>query len=201
MLRLINVFTFRFTSVCGLNTNELEPLYHRVAKGIIQGDAQTPKGVFEVLRPSYVSDERFQRDFEVFEVSTSGASKHLAKYILCRLEKDLCKRDVNFETDPGSIEHILPENPLAAWEESIREEEWPKQVCRIGNLTLLEAKINREIGNSLFPEKVKLYATSRYALTQAIVEEPPEEWSIAQIHARQERLARRAVQLWRADFD
>ena len=201
VLRLINVFTFRFTSVCGLNTNELEPLYHRVAKGIIQGDAQTPMGVFELLRPSYVSDERFQRDFEVFEVSTSGASKHLAKYILCRLEKDLCKRDVNFETDPGSIEHILPENPLAAWEESIREEEWPKQVCRIGNLTLLEAKINREIENSLFPEKVKLYATSRYALTQAIVEEPPEEWTIAQIHARQERLARRAVQLWRADFD
>jgi hypothetical protein len=125
----------------------------------------------------------------------------LAKYILCRLEKDLSGRDLDFETDTGTIEHILPENPSDAWATAIPEPEWPKQVYRIGNLTLLENKLNRQVGNGLFPEKIGEFVKSRYHLTLAIATDPPNEWTVAQINSRQEELARRAVHLWRSDFD
>ncbi len=201
VLKLVNVFTFRFTTVSGLNTNDLEPLYHRAAKAVLDGRANSVSKVFEQLQPSYVEDEQFRRNFELFEVSTSGQSKHLAKYILCRLEKDLSGRDLDFETDTGTIEHILPENPSDAWATAIPEPEWPKQVYRIGNLTLLENKLNRQVGNGLFPEKIGEFVKSRYHLTLAIATDPPNEWTVAQINSRQEELARRAVHLWRSDFD
>lgn len=75
-----------------------------------------------------------------------------------------------------------------------------KQVYRIGNLTLLESKINREIGNQLFPAKVVESAKSRYLLAQNTAADSPEEWTIAQIDARQKILAARAVHIWRSDF-
>lgn len=200
VLKLVNVFTFRFTAVSGLNTNELEPLYHRASKAILDGIADSPAKVFECLRSSYVDDDRFCRDFELLEVPTSGQSKHLAKYILCRFEKDVSGRDIDFETDAATIEHILPENPIESWSAAIPEREWSRHVYRLGNLTLLEGKLNREIGNELFPAKVPSYVSSRYQLTQKIVAEPPEDWTVAQIDVRQSELARRAVHLWRSDF-
>jgi Protein of unknown function DUF262/Protein of unknown function (DUF1524) len=200
VLKLVNVFTFRFTAVSGLNTNELEPLFHRAAKAVLDGNADTPAKVFDFLRPSYVEDEQFRRNFEVLEVSTSGPSKHLAKYILCRFERDLSGRDTDYETDPGTIEHILPENPVDTWCDVISEREWPRQINRIGNLTLLEGKLNREIGNESFSKKISIYEKSRYELTKSIVSEPPEDWTTAQIEGRQNILAIRAVHLWRSDF-
>ena len=92
------------------------------------------------------------------------------------------------------------ENPSELWIAAIPEQDWPKQVYRLGNLTLLEGSLNREIGNKLFPEKVIQYGKSRYRLTTNIVSDPPEEWTVAQIEQRQWILASRAVHLWRSDF-
>lgn len=52
VLKLVNVFTFRFTTVCGLNTNDLEPLYHRAAKAVLDGRADSVAKVFDQMRSS-----------------------------------------------------------------------------------------------------------------------------------------------------
>ena len=77
---------------------------------------------------------------------------------------------------------------------------WDAAVPRLGNLTLLERTLNRNVGNAAYPAKRAAYETSGYALAREIAEMAPEEWTPALLDERQRRLAARAVRLWRADF-
>ncbi len=200
VLKLVSVLSFRYTVVGGLNTNELEPVYHQAAKAVLDGSARFPAAVFERLKGVYVDDTKFDRDFALLSVDTSGQRKKLAKYILARLESDRSGRDCDPETDPGTVEHILPENPSENWSSSFPREQWESVVYRVGNLTLLEAPLNRRVGNSEYVEKLAAYSQSSYFLSRDVTEMAPEQWTPELLDARQRRLAQRAIHLWRADF-
>ena len=200
VLKLVSVIAFRYSVVSGLNTNELEPVYHHASKSVLDGTAPSVARVFEILQPIYVSDERFKGDFSTLEIDTSGQGRRLARYVLFRLERDASNFPRDYESDPGTIEHILPENPPQVWEATFAGNDWPKYAYRVGNLTLLEAASNRAVGNGTFAEKRAAYAQSQYRLTIAITEEYPDEWTTAAVDARQGRLAERAAHVWRSDY-
>jgi hypothetical protein len=200
VLKLTAVLSFRYSVVSGLNTNALEPEYHRAAKAVLEGAALTPGAVFQLLRGVYVDDAKFEQDFASFAVDTSGQTKKLAKYILSRLEQDTSHRAVDPDTDPASIEHILPENPADGWEAMFPRERWEFAVYRLGNLTLLEPSANRRVGNSDYAAKAGEYALSAYEITVRVPQIAPQEWTQALLDERQRRLASRAVQVWRVDF-
>jgi len=200
ILKLVSVLSFRYTIVSGLNTNALEPVSHEAAKAILDGVARTPADVFLYLKGIYVDDARFQQDFARLTIDTSGRRKQLAKYILARLECETSGRACDADTDPASIEHILPENPSAEWETMFPRDQWDRTIYRLGNLALIEPSLNRQIGNAPYLEKAAAYLDSNYEITRKIADQAPDEWTPARLEARQERLARRAVHLWRADF-
>jgi len=200
ILKLVSVIAFRYSVVSGLNTNELEPVYHRAAKSVLDGTAASVARVFEILKPIYVPNEKLAGDFTNLEIDTSGQSRRLARYVLSRLESDASGLPRDYESDPGTIEHILPENPTQAWEATFPISDWPRFVYRLGNLTLLEAGANRAVGNGSFVEKRAAYAQSQYRLSVAITEHYPEEWTPASVEARQRRLAERATHIWRSDY-
>lgn len=198
-LRLVSVISFRFSVVGRINTNELESGYHRGAKAILDGAATGPAGVFDVLRPLYVEDDQFERDFGVLAMRTYGRSKKRVRYVLACLEADQSGRACDPWTDPFTIEHVLPENPTGGWTEAVPRERVEGLPFRLGNLTPVERPINAAVGNSAYAEKLLGYAGSGYALTASIPAEHPEEWTAAVIDARQRRMAERAVHLWRSD--
>lgn len=200
VLKLVSVLSFRYTIVSGLNTNALEPVSHEAAKSILDGRARTPGDVFSQLKAVYVDDVKFRQDFSRMTMDTTGRRKKLAKYILARLECDASGRSCDPDTDPATVEHILPENPLADWEATFPRDHWDKAIYRLGNLILIEPSLNRQIGNAAYPEKVAAYANSSYQIARSIAEEAPDEWNLARLEARQERMAQRAVHLWRSDF-
>lgn len=200
VLKLLRVVAVRYTLIGGLNTNELEPVYHRAAKGLLEGTIGTPAEVFGVLRSIYVDDEKFIRDFSHKEMDTSGRRKKVVKYLLCELEADASGTSRDWETDPASIEHVLPENPTEAWDESFKPERQKDFIYRLGNLLLLEPSLNRQCQNSNFDEKRMLYLRSSYATAQAMGREDQADWSPAALDQRQERMARRAAHIWRSDF-
>jgi hypothetical protein len=200
VLKLTNVLSFRYSVVSGLNTNELEPAYHRAAREVLSGAVTSPRGVFERLRDIAVPDEKFEEDFTRLSVDTGGQRKQLAKYILARLEADASGRPCDPDTDPATIEHILPENPSREWEATFPPDQWPGAVYRVGNLSLLEPNINRDIGNAPFAAKMPRYAASRYELTRSVAGRGHAEWTLDILEARQRDLSRRAVHLWRPDF-
>jgi len=200
VLKLVATLAFRYSVVSGLNTNALEPAYHRAAKAVLDGTASAPAAVFQYLRPIYVEDGKFEQDFARFVVDTSGQRKKLAKYILSRLEQDASNRAVDPDTDPATIEHMLPENPAEMWEATFPRERWEMAVYRLGNLTLLEPGANRRVGNAEYQGKLVEYQRSAYAITRAIANIAPQDWTPELLEERQRRLAARAVQLWRSDF-
>ena len=200
ILKLVSVVSFRYSIVGGLNTNALEPLYHQAAKAVLDGSAQTPREVFRLVRSVYVDDRKFERDFAALVVDTSGQHKRLAKYILCRLEADASGKLCDPDTDPATIEHILPENPSEDWPDSFPTEKWEANVYRLGNLALLESAMNRDAGHSGYSAKRPAYARSVYMTTRKIAEDAPERWTPELLESRQNAMARRAVHVWRSDF-
>jgi uncharacterized protein with ParB-like and HNH nuclease domain len=195
LLKLVTVLSFRYSVVSSLNPNELETLYSTVAIGIERGDTTNPREIFEILRPVYVPDEKFQQDFSLLSISTKGQKKKLVRYILYKFEADASQIDVN--EDSFSIEHILPESPSNDWRQNFTDAQIEEMVYRLGNLTPLEPTFNREVGNQPYPIKREKYQQSVYTLTQRIT---AEEWTPDTLATRQRYLAQRAVHIWRSDF-
>ncbi|HFD87118.1 MAG TPA: HNH endonuclease, partial [Gammaproteobacteria bacterium] len=199
--KLISRFVFRYTIVSSLNPNVLEPLSYEIASGILDGSIQGPRQLHDRLRPFQVDDEKFKQDFAVLTINTGGRRRKVAKYILCHLETDQSGRACDPDTDPATIEHILPENPTADWAEQFPEEKWDEYIYRLGNLALLEPSLNRQIGNRPYAEKLEGYARSQYRTTSTLPDLAPEAWTPQLVEHRQRKMADRAAHLWRSDFE
>jgi len=65
---------------------------------------------------------------------------------------------------------------------------------RIGNLALLQRRLNSDIGNLGFSEKRQLYQDSPFQLTSSLTEYS--SWGTEEIEARQKWLADLAVKAW-----
>ena len=198
VLKLVSIVSFRYL-VIGRNTNPLERVYHEAAKAILEKSAVRPGAVFRRLRPVYVDDGTFESHFAVLSINARGRKK-LLKYILCRLEENAGGIARDPEVDPASIEHIIPQNPSGDWTDAFSAPELEAAVDRIGNTTLVESAVNRDIGSASYAEKRPAYERSDYALTRQVAEMAPEEWTFVLMERRQQHLARRAVQVWRSDF-
>lgn len=196
LLKLVSVLSFRYIVVSSLNPNELEKLYNEIAIAITNGEITHPREVFESLRSVYVSDEKFLQDFSLLSISTKGYKKKLVRYILCKLEADAS--DIRVDEDSFSIEHILPESPNSDWRQNFTDTQMEQMVYRIGNLTLLEPHLNRQVGNEFYTAKQEVYQQSVYKLTQNI---SAEEWTPNTLSRRQTNLAQRAIHIWRSDYD
>lgn len=200
VLKLLRVVAVRYTVIGDLNTNELEPVYHRAAKTLLDGAIRTPAEIFNVLRTIYVDDEKFIRDFSHKEMNTTGRRKKVVKYLLCELEADASGVVRDWETDPATIEHILPENPSSQWDDVFSPERQPDFIYRLGNLLLLEPSINRSCQNGSFEEKRTHYQGSGYTTAKALSKVDQADWSPATLDKRQVGMAQRAAHVWRADF-
>ncbi len=198
LLRLISILSFRYLVVSQLNPNELEKIYNDVAIAIMNGQITTPRDVFNACRSIYVPDDKFQQDFSFLTISTKGRKK-LAQYILAKLEEHECGHAI--ERNSFSIEHILPESASESWRRTFTDNQLDEMTDRLGNLTLLEPKLepnfNRELGNQPYGVKQQTYQQSLYRLTQGI---SAQEWTADSLVDRQNHLAQQAVQIWQPDF-
>lgn len=104
----------------------------------------------------------------------------------------------DFETDSGTIEHVLPESYPENWQEHFSEEEFEKNIYLLGNLTLLEpSRNNKEASDKSFEEKKKVYAASKFALTKKITDP---QWRPVNIKNRQMHLAKLATAIWKIQY-
>ncbi len=196
LLRLCVVISFRYNVISGLNTNELEKAYNKAAIGIHEAELKTMTQIYNALRSVYVTDEKFFNDFAFKSINTTRRKK-LVRYILFQFDADVTGQQArDFEDDPATIEHILPENPGQDWTAAFPVDVQDAYTDRIGNYTLLEASKNREIKAKRFNEKRSIYATSGYALSRSLTQE---SWDPDSLNRRQEQLAKRATHLWRYD--
>ncbi|MGY3263084.1 DUF262 domain-containing protein [Frigoribacterium sp. 2355] len=136
----------------------------------------------------------FVRGFELAMVSRTDS----AKYLLAELELAMRATD---ELKLGSgrkvqLEHIYPQTPQAG----MRLTNHSGLINRIGNLTLLDRRLNAAIKNGVFAaKKADAYATSELMLTKELLGYAQPVWGSAEIAQRQKTLALLAASVWSFD--
>lgn len=195
LLRLCDVIAFRYTVIGQRNPNRLEDVYNRIAVTLEEGRISTLAQVRESLQGIVVPDDEFRESFAKRAIPADGQQKKLVRYILSALEKQAYNHDIDYESTPATIEHILPHSPEGEWARAFTPEQHERYVERLGNYLLLEAKLNnRRAGNAPLREKRAIYAESQFLTTR---EFPFEEWSPQAIEQRQAAMARLATAIWR----
>ena len=191
LAKICSVISFRYNIIGGLNPNAQEDVYNTVALKISSNKR------FEVadFQSIYVSDLNFENDFSTKEFKNTTRNHKIVKYILSKIEVYQHKNEIDPESDLFTIEHILPENADDTWG-NFTFEEINRSVYRMGNLTLLERKLNREAGQKGYVEKKVLFAQSNSELTKTLPDNF-NTWNEDKLAARQRELAKHAKAIWK----
>ncbi len=191
LAKICSVISFRYNIIGGLNPNAQEDVYNTVALKISSNKR------FEVadFQSIYVSDLNFENDFSTKEFKNTTHNHKIVKYILSKIEVYQHKNEIDPESDLFTIEHILPENADDTWG-NFTFEEINRSVYRMGNLTLLERKLNREAGQKGYVEKIVLFAQSNSELTKTLPDNF-NTWNEDKLAARQRELAKHAKAIWK----
>jgi hypothetical protein len=196
LMRACVIISFRYNVIGSQPTNEQERVYNQVAVRISRRELRTITEILSELRSVYPADETFRAAFASKIIrTTQSRNRRIVRYILCEFEKQLDRREYDFESRTFNLEHVLPENPERGWE-TFTEEEIQALAFRLGNMTLLEAGRNRDIGNDRYTVKQPILADSGFSLTRRIAEENT-DWTPERIAARQNWMARQAISIWR----
>ena len=197
LLRALVAISFRYNVIVNLQANEQERTYHAEAERIARGDHLTLPAILDGLRAVYVPDDQFRAAFADKTIGTKPSrNNRIVRYLLCKLEKQTTQADHDFESDAISIEHVCPQNPQADEWPTFNDEAVEAFVFRLGNMTLLESGVNREIGNAAYFDKRPAYEGSLYDMTRRIAADNA-DWTPARIDARQRAMAAMATAVWR----
>lgn len=197
LARMMVNFTFRYTTICNLSpSNVLGPFIQAAREIRANGVVDTPRLFRNYLMPLYPDDSQFHSAFSR-KIIRSNAQ---ARYILAKINDYLSPNpSLRTQADPFAtdLEHILPKRFDSVWDTNRRD--FPggadKYVYRLGNMTLIAAKLNRELGNADFEVKKRVFASDCLAITRRVVE--AEKWTAEEIKSRQNWLASMACKIWR----
>jgi hypothetical protein len=176
----------RHTLIAKKENSQIENIMFSLAKEIRESQNDE---MLQRLVDFAPSNEQFEDGFKIATISRRAS----ARYVLRKLEEHKRTTD-ELDVAPPSrvhVEHIYPQTPR----EGERLPQHSSLINRIGNLTLLAARLNTAIRNSNFVEKTEAYRSSELLITNQL----PctySEWNADTIHARQEALAATAVSIW-----
>ena len=188
--KAVSIISLRYNIIGGLNPNEQEEAYNKVANEI------SSNKIFDIksLQSIYVQDDNFENDFSTKQFKNTSRNHKIVKYLFSKIELYLYKNEINPDSDIYTIEHVLPESADERWGD-FSDEIINRSVYRLGNLTLLEKQLNREADTHQFEEKKRFYLQSNSELTKSIVQDY-DIWNEAKIALRQKELAKHAKAIW-----
>lgn len=199
ILRTIAIISFRYNVICNLPGNEQEKVYNTIAGQISAGALGTASQIIQALQPIYPEDRTFRTAFVEKELRTTNSrNKKVVRYILFSIERHCSGRTYDVESATNSLEHILPEHPEQGWE-AFDDTHHARCVYLLGNMTLLTAATNRELGNKSYQEKKEAYLQSEFDTTKGISNHFT-EWTPDTIRSRQSWMAKQACSNWSVSF-
>ncbi|WP_415396736.1 DUF262 domain-containing protein [Sulfurimonas sp. CS5] len=200
LLKAIVTISYRYNVIGRHQTNIMDKIYNNASILVNNGGGEISLGeILLSIKDLYISDDDFKNSFEGKTFNTNNSNhKRQARYTLYKIEGQIENgAKYNYQSDAGTIEHILPENLTEEWETIFSEDEHIRNVYKIGNFTILEANKNRDIADKIFSIKQKVYATSKYSITNRIA---ASEWNISALKTRQAKLATIACGIWKIQY-
>ncbi len=191
-LRLLVSCVVRSLVVTGRG-GTLEAKYAAIAKLIfdkkITKESQLRKELVKIIP----TDKEFKEAFALASSSNSQRVRYWLREIEAYINAENAGWKPSESVDDVSLEHVLPLALSADWK-GFDEESHRTFLRRLGNLAILGATENSEIGNDSFTEKKKVLKKSNFKTTSSIAEK--KDWTAEAIVERQEYLAELAVKTW-----
>lgn len=180
VITLIEVFHYIYNSVCSLSANRIEKIYSTFS--IKSRNCKNQQEVKEVIKLQLIEPLKKifpnYNDFENKFIDLTFCKKEnvnniKAKYALYKI--NALYEDMDCFNDNCSIEHIIPEGSF--------------DTLNIGNLIVLETKLNQEADNKEYKDKVKIYKKSKLNWVDNFIKEN-EEWNESMIEERAKKMAK-----------
>ncbi len=196
LMRACVVISMRFNVICGYSTGEQERTYNAVSERVANEEIKNLGAALAAMPSIYPNDAAFRAAFAEKTIrTTQSRNNRVVRDILCALEKHLTGQDYSFTSDSFNIEHILPQSPQAGWE-AFSNEEADVLTYRLGNMTLMQAGANKDLGNASYPAKRAAFEHSGFAITAKVAADHA-EWTPERIAAHQNWMAAQATAIWR----
>ena len=183
----------RFQIVGGAGGGTLERIYSDAARGVAEGKLTS---IEEILKgfSTLPTDSAFIAAFTVASISKQA----LARYYLRMLESGApdASSDLVPSTDKGrvNLEHVLPVTPSDKWLEIWSTDDAKAYYRRLGNMAIMNAKMNSTLGNEEFATKKLELAKSVFYFTKMISQYAT--WDQTTIERRQTVMAETAAKVW-----
>lgn len=188
-------WSVRFLIVGGRG-GKLDEGYSRFANDIQKAKIKSFADLKKAVADFVPTDAQFREEFEKARVSVGT----LARYYLRALERT-ARGETHPENLPNdelviNLEHVMPIK-WSPHSSDYTQQDVETHAKRLGNLALLQADKNSELGSAKFSVKRKVYKDSTFLLTSQIAALP--KWGPEQIERRQKALADLAVKTWPMD--
>lgn len=203
IFELVEKFSFKYHIVCKLPSNRVEKIYARYAKAMEDAVRETDsKHISGRIQSSFSELERelkeispnkdfFISEFRDISYKNTEQSRRLIKYILGKIDNNYrSTKEELIDFDNVNIEHLLPQKPSKDW--GLRRTDIKEYVNKLGNLTLVDKRINSIGSNKIIKEKMEVLVGSELPLNKKLVEDVRNNnylWDEDFIYKRQGELA------------
>ena len=193
--------------LCGLSSSGLNKLFIELIGRLEPGGvAQADSTVIEFLSGQTVENRIWPKDVLLAESliqkplrGSPARQKMVLEAIEMSLRSD--KTEAPGQSSNLTVEHIMPQSWERNWPLSENTEEATESrkqaVKEIGNLTLITGKLNASVSNAAWSEKrgeLRKHTASR--LNWELLDDAPEVWDEASIHARSRQLCEVIKGIW-----
>lgn len=185
-------WSVRFLICGGGRSGVVEECYAKAAKKIMDGEITDTCDLEKEAINILPSDSLFRANFSTKVIPI----ERLARYYLRAIEAHIINDDLwvpNDDSDIVNLEHIIPKNPGAEWPELTIEDASELQY-RLGNVVLLHAISNSDLGNKGWNDKKPILRECSYLTTKMVAEY--DKWGEKSVNDRQARLADHAIKVW-----
>ena len=194
LIYVVNNYLIR-RALCDIDTSGITRMFAPLLKDVEEDCKGNYENIVEILKKNlvfkninngmYVPDERQLYDLVVN--SNMYKIKSTLRIFFDKLEHENNPAPVFL--DELSIEHIMPQTATKEWYEylNINEEDYQRNVNRLGNLTLAAKIDNSKMQNKIWEYKNEiLSSTSHLTINQSILEK--DRWDIDAIDSRTNNL-------------
>lgn len=186
----ITTLSFTYNIISGRNPNDQEAVYNELSQSI-RANNYYDQSILKKIDPK---DDSFETAFSHKVFKRTSRNHKIVKYILSKIERKNYSSDIDLFSELYTIEHIMPESNAENWKH-IPDDVFERCMYRLGNLAILEGKLNNESGTKSYSDKKLIFAKSALNTTKAIPQYY-QEWGENEINARQSQIAKQAKQIW-----
>lgn len=185
-------WTIRFIIV-RLRGGRLDQGYARLANAIHNKEIKNYNQLKKSFSKTLIGDSEFKNAFGGVRISTAKQARYFLRSLEMTAREEPMPQFIPNDDIVINLEHILPLSSNEHWQH-VPQNEIDSYTKRLGNMVLLQATQNSDIGNMPFSEKKKTFKDSAFELTSQVAE--IDLWNSSTIDKRQEILAELAVKTW-----